>query len=353
MASIAVRAAASAAAALQAANLPFQHQTTQQFVVAALLGDGVSSFEEMTQLGIPLAIDKTLGDVANLGNVSGYGGPAWARIFRDDVVAKRMKKALGRAYARLDRPLPDAIDLTMLLMGATEIVKQHIREHGLFVDTQKLLFKPAFRQIAMRVLAEMKLPELPPVSASTAMAVGRLPRLPSWTLKEHLLYLGEKRYWSSFHINVGVNGPIVTFSDWVAANQPTLVEFPAPNIECGRTARTDEFSDHAIHPHAELGLGFFLVVTHKQIGERVQIVTPVLSVRQPADAPRRPWEPLFLSEQVNRSLQKHDAHKRLERAIDDIGRQSAHLKVCPTCREIYSDDREDLELRCDCKRATH
>ncbi|MBA5639795.1 hypothetical protein H3H37_22290 [Duganella sp. LX20W] len=339
MATIAMRVATSAASALQADNLPFKIQNSQQFVVAALFGNSVVSFEEMLKLEVPIVIDEVEAKASN-GTVR-----TWERLLRDDVVFERVDKALRRAYERLGEPLPDPITLRFMKLNATDIVTKHVRQHGLFVYTQKLLFSPAYKAVAIDMLKEMKLPELPPVSASTAIASGRLPALPSNNLKEHLLFLGGQRMQG-----FGFLGS--SFARWVAEHEPTLVEFPAPNLEPGRMARADRFTEHPKFPVAELGLGFFLATAKGQLGENISIVTPWYSLRQPMNSPPKPWSANFLRESVNPRFQKPIERTRLDSAFADIGRQSVRLKVCPGCDEIYSNDRVDLKLSCTCAQRT-
>lgn len=335
MASIAVRVAESAASVILTENLPIKPQNCQQFVSAALLGRGVSSFEEMTKLKIPAVIDE------GQANVTNDALSTWGRALRDDVVSERAGKALRRVYEHLSEPLPDPVVFQFQKLRVASIITEHVRQHGLFVYTQKLLFDPAFRSVGIDLLKEMKLPELPPASASSAVACDLLPALPSRNLKEHLLFLGRQSM-------RGLGSRFGRFATWVDENEPTLVEFPAPNLEPGRTARKDRYYDHPKYPGAELGLGFFLAITKGQIGERIQIVTPMLSHKRPVGESPQPWRPEFLSTQVNQGLVNAVERKRLEAALRDIGHQSARLKVCPSCSEVYSDDRADLKLRCSC-----
>lgn len=333
MASIAIRAAVSAADAFQADDLPLSVQTRQQLVAAALAGPAVSSFEEMTKLGIPIVIDRAQADAPHTALST------WAFHVRDDAVAARADTALRRAYQRAGRPVPDAVTFQFQKLKVATTITQHIRRHGLFVYTQKLLFAPEFEAVGMAVLKEMRLPELPPVSASAAVAVGRLPALPSAKLKQHLDFLAGQR----------MRAGGVSFAQWVAEYAPILVEFPAPDLEPGRVARTDRYTEHPKYPGAELGLGFFLATTHDQIGERIQIVTPLLSHKPRGGPAAQPWTAFFVSQQVHRGIMEASARKRLRAVLADIGGQSARLKVCPRCAEIHSDDRADLKRRCACK----
>jgi hypothetical protein len=339
VANIAMRAVEPATRDLQAASLPFKHQNIQQFVTAALLGKAVSSFEEMAKLGMPVVIDEKRTNVAD----GAYS--TWARHLRDDVVEERAEKALRRIHERTGLPLPTDDELKFIKIRVSSTVTSHIRRQGLFVYSQKLLFAPTFEAIGMAVLKEMKVPELPPVSASTAIAIGSLPRLPSHNLKEHLLYLGGQ--------GLGFRTSPVTLAKWIAANQPTVVEFPAPNIEQGESSRVDRFDQSANGARAELGLGFFLATTKDQIGDRMSVLTPMLFNSARAGSPSQPWRAEFLSNQPHLDLMKREERKRLESALADIGRQSARLKVCPICAEVYSDDREDLRLRCTCVARNH
>ncbi|QJQ95441.1 MULTISPECIES: hypothetical protein [Halomonadaceae] len=338
MASIAMRVAQSAASAIQAENLPLQLQNCQQFIQAALLGRGVSSFEDMKRLGIPVVIDK------GQENVASNAFSTWGRVLRDDIVSERADKALRRVYERSRKPLPDPVEFQFQKLRVAAIITEHIRQHGLFVYTQRLLFAPAFRSIGMGLLKEMKLPELPPSSASSAIACDLLPALPSHNLKEHLLFLGGQ------HMR-GFGLPFGSFAKWVSENEPTLVEFPAPDLKPGRMARKDLFYEHPKHPKhpsAELGLGFFLAVTKNQIPENISIVTPLLQHRQAEGYPQQPWRAEFTSEGISKRFISAVERKRLEAALSNFGGQSARLKVCPSCSEIYSDDRNDLNLRCSC-----
>jgi hypothetical protein len=339
MASIAMRAVMSAASALQSEDPAFKHQQIQQFVTAGLVGNGVKSFEAMTELGIPIVIDPML---ARRPHSSQGVSP---RDLREDVIAQRVEKAVCRIYANQGRPLPDLDSVTFQFfkMRVSNIVATHIRKQGLCVYTHKLLFSPVFEQIGIAVLKEMKQPEeqIAPSTASAAVANGLLPALPSRNLKDHLLFLNSQpmRGW-------GMNRK--SFAQWVKEYAPTVVEFPAPNLKPGESAREDSYRASPYSNSAQLGFGFFLATKHDQVGDRILIVTPTLFNSRRAGAPEEPWRPEFLSKHEILGFMRPEEHKRLKDALEDFGRQSARLNVCPTCTEIYSDDRDDLKLRCNC-----
>lgn len=338
MASIAMRAVMSAASELQSEDPQFEHQQVQQFVTAGLVGNGVKSFEAMMALGIPIVSDPILaGHPHNSQSVP-------PRDLREDVIAQRVEKAVCRIYAKQGRPLPDlgSVSFQFFKMRVSNIVATHIRKEGLCVYTHKLLFSPEFERIGMAVLKEMKQPEeqIAPSTASAAVANGLLPALPSRTLKDHLQFLNSQPMF-------GVGMSRKSFAQWVNEYAPTVVEFPAPNLKPGRFAREDSFSVSSYSNSAQLGLGFFLATKHDQIGDRILIVTPTLFIRR-AGAAEEPWRLEFLEKQEHLGLMRPEERKRLKDALEAFGRQSARLKVCPICTEIYSNDRDDLKLRCNC-----
>ena len=341
MASIAMRAVMSAASELQSEDPQFKHQQIQQFITAGLLGNSVSKFEEMVALGIPIFVDPML-----LRHPRGSQSDLLSDL-REDVIAQRVEKAVCRIYADQNMPLPDlsSVSFQFFKIRVSNIVATHIRKHCLKVYTHKLLFSPEFAKIGMTILKEMKQPEeqIAPSTASTAVANGLLPALPSRNLKDHLQFLNSKpmRGW-----NMGRE----SFAHWVDEYAPSVVEFPAPNLEPGETAREDSYSASPYSNSAQLGLGFFLATKHDQIGDGIKIVTPMFFNSRRSGATEQPWRCEFLSKQENPGFMRPEARKRLNDAIEDIGRQSARLKACPTCDEIYSDDREDLKLRCNCAR---
>ncbi len=340
MSSIVMRPAKDAAGELQYETPPFQLQQTQQFVTAAILGNGVKSFEEMTDLRIPIVFDPAL---AALYDNSQGNSPL---DLRGDAVGQRVERAVSRIYAEQGKTFADIdpLELEFLKLRVFDVVSSHIRKRGLCVYTQKLLFSPEFERIGMAILQEMKQPEeqIPPSTASAAVANGLLPALPSRNLKDHLQYLNSQpmRGWG-----LGRR----SFAQWVEEYAPTAVEFPAPNIEVGKFAREDRFSAHPYSNSAQLGFGFFLATEHDQLG-RLLVVTPTLFHRRRAGQAEWPWRAEFLSNQYHVEWMMPDESKRLEGVLGDLGRQSARLKACPTCTEIYSDDRDDLKLRCTCAR---
>lgn len=340
MASPTVRVASAAADDIQADNLPLSLQTCQHLVVAALVGHGATSFEDMQKKRLPLVADE-----AQVINTRTRGAlPIWHRQLRDDVTSDRAGKALTRAFERLNRPKPSGVELDFLKLRVSDIVVKQIRQLGLFVYTQKLLFSPDFAATGMQVLKEMKLPELSPVAASVALATGHLPSLPSRNLKDHLQFLSSRR------VFFGMRGS--SFAEWVAKAEPVVVEFPAPNLATGRQCRSDHFTPGNVST-AQLGLGFFLTTNYNMIDERLHIVTPLLyhSHNSGFDVSSQSWRAEFLSEQTRPGSASRDENTRLEKVRSDIGGLSARLKVCSSCSEIYSNDRADLRQRCSCARA--
>lgn len=340
MSSIVMRPASDAARELQYETPAFKLQQTQQFVTAAILGNGVKSFEEMTDLRIPIVFDPAL--AARYDTAKGSS----PQDLRGDAVGQRVEKAVSRICAKQGKTFADIdpVELKFLKLRVIDVISSHIRKHGLCVYTQKLLFSPEFKQIGMAILKEMKQPEeqIPPSTASAAVANGLLPALPSRNLKDHLQYLNS-------HPMRGSGMGRKSFAQWVEEYAPTAVEFPAPNIEVGEFAREDRYSAHPYANSAQLGFGFFLATEHDQLG-RLLVVTPMLFNRRRAGEAEGPWRAEFLSKQYHVKWMMPDESKRLQGVLGDLGRQSARLKACPTCIEIYSDDRDDLKLRCTCAR---
>lgn len=340
MSSIVMRLVNDAAGELQNENPPFKLQQTQQFVTAAILGNGVKSFEEMTDLRIPIVFDPAL--AARYDKSQGNS----SRDLRDDAVSQRVEKAVSRIYAKQGKTLADidSVELQFLKLRVIDVVSSHIRKRGLCVYTQKLLFSPEFEQIGMAILKEMKQPEeqIPPSTASAAVANRLLPALPSQNLKDHLQYL-------SSHPMRGWGLRRKSFAQWVEEYAPTAVEFPAPNIEVGEFAREDRYSAHPYANSAQLGFGFFLATKHDQLG-KLLVLTPTFFHGRRAGEEEGPWRAEFLRNQYRVEWMRPDERKRLKSVLEDLGGQSARLKACPTCSEIYSDDRDDLKLRCTCAR---
>ena len=330
MTKIAMRVATSAARALQADNLPFQPESTAQLVVAALVGSSVSSYEEAKDLDIPFVVDEP--------QSSGSGGRAWARQLREDVVLERAGKALNRAYERAGKFKPSKIELEVQKVRAESHVNEHIARHHLYVYTQKLLFSPRYASIATKVLAGMKHPILGAATASAAIACGLIPAPPSRDMKEHLLFLGPL-------MASGIGHPRATLSSWVAKNQPFVVEFPTPNLEASRDARVDRHFRSGQSMASELGLGFFLVCKD-ELPDVYVVVTPMLFHRQPLAGASGPWRPEF-HKSVVRTHQR-TAFKYLQDVLADKKHESAQLKACASCGEIYSNDHAYLQLRCAC-----
>lgn len=339
MASIVMHAVMSAASELQSEDPQFKHQQIQQFITAGLLGNSVSKFEEMVALRIPIFVDPmlarhTLGTQTDL-----------LSDLREDVIAQRVEKAVRRLHADKNMPLPYAssVSFQFFKMRVSNIIATNIRKHCLKVYTHKLLFSPEFEKIGMAILKEMKQPEeqIAPSTASAAIANKLMPALPSRNLKAHLQFLSSKpmRGW-----NMGRK----SFAHWVNEYAPTVVEFPAPNLEEGESAREDSYRTSPYANSAQLGLGFFLATKHDQIGDRILIVTPMLFNNRRSKTTEQPWRAEFLGRQTNLNLMRPKNRKRLTNAIEDIGGQSFRLKACPSCKEVYSDDREDLKLRCNC-----
>jgi hypothetical protein len=75
--------------------------------------------------------------------------------------------------------------------------------------------------------------------------------------------------------------------------------------------------------------------------------------RAAPDGSLQPWRAEFLNKQFSQHITSHDENSRLQKAMLDIGGQSARLKVCPSCSEIYSNDRADLRLSCSCARTSY
>ena len=339
MVSIAMRAVMSAASELQTENPQFKHQHVQQFVTAGLVGNSVKSFEAMTALGIPVVVDPLR--ISRRNNVQ----TAIMSDLREDVIAQRVEKAVYRICKDQKRPLPelDSVSFQFLKMRVSNIVATHIRKHGLSIYTHKLLFSPVFEQIGMTILKEMKQPEeqISPSTASAALANGLMPALPSHNLKDHLLFLNSQpmRGW---------NFNRKSFAQLVNEYAPTVVEFPPPNLRLGEPAREDTYRTTQNSSSAQLGLGFFLATQHDQIGDRILIVTPMLFNSKRFKAPIDIWRPEFLSKQEKLGLMQPEERRILKNTLQDFGRFSARLKVCSSCNEIYSNDRDDLKLRCNC-----
>ena len=333
-----VRVAQAIAAAFSIEKLPIPVQLCQQFVVAALFGNAVTGFEDAKAKNLPIVIDHRLAGLPH------NAIPTWGNHLRDDAVCERAGKALTRWFERVGAQLPAEPTFQFLKLQVCDVVTTQIRKHGLFLYAQRLLFQPEFAAIAVQILQAMKLPELPPAAASVAVATGYVPTLPSNTVKEHLQFLGGQR-------TFGIGRPGMSFAEWVAAAEPVAVIFPPPSLDAGRMCRTDHFST-VYRSQAELGLGFFLASTVDQFEGRVSVVTPILSHRVAADGSPKTWWAEFHRQGINYETLEPEQARRLKQAMSQSSGQGARLKTCPTCAEIFSNDRADLQQRCSCPR-TH
>ncbi|TDF62054.1 hypothetical protein [Cupriavidus sp. L7L] len=334
MTKIAMRAATSAAQALRANSLPFTPESTAQLVVAALVGSGVSSYEEAKSIDLPFVVDEN----------TKHGRP-WARRLREDVVLQRAETAIMRACERTGISPPSSVELEIQKVRVGSHVQEHIEQHRLFLYTQKLLFSPKYADVGRKILAETSHPNLGPATASGAIASGLAPELPSRTLKKHLMFLRHET------ARV-VSGHLENVAEWIASTRPWVLEFPPPNLVAGEFCRSDEYNDIPYGRSCHLGFGFILV-EHQTMKVRGKaeplsvVVTPTLHhhVRRGADS--GPWR-AELQKHVVRPASWSKSYEHLQEVLRDKKYTAAQLDACRVCGEIFSDARDDLRRQCTC-----
>lgn len=332
-----MRVAASTAPILQADTLPFTTENTSQLFIAGRLGTGVASYEEAQDLDIPFTTAKPL--------LGGHKPLSSGQNLHHGAVIDRACKALCRYYERASEPVPSDIQLESMATRALSHVAEQIKRHGLFVDTQKLLFSPRFEPIAMKILAGMFSPHAHASddgvdgksTASGAIGVALIPPPPSRDLKGHLDFLGPKRMICSHFMRESL-------ASWVAENRPVLIEFPPPDLEASRPSRIDSHWQNGQQMSSELGLGFVLVA-ESGFADNYNVVTPFLIHRQTVGGSHADWRAEYLTMGVSPIA---DEMKKLRRLLKEKKYQPAQLHVCKACGEIYSHDRADLNRRCTC-----
>lgn len=326
MATILMRPATAGAQAAQSENIPLQPQSAGQIVCAALMGNGVERLEEAVRLNIPFVLQPPE-----------QGRPAdlmpQPHQVNEKLMAEMTEKILSRAYERGGQSL-DKITVQFKALAVVAHLEQQIRQHGLHVYTQKLLFDPS-RPLEQRLalLKAMKVEDFETRRASVAIATGLLPELPAYTVAELVRSLDIT--WRPVSVGLGQS-----ISAWIEVTKPWLVEFPMPNLEAGAVARTDRYhsTDHV--ESANLGLGFFLL-SHDEARNRFHVVTPALS----AGRMKKNGDSMRYSKEyhvVGRSSIM-TGYRELMDLVRGVGRkQLSRLEVCPKCGTIFSTERTDL-----------
>jgi hypothetical protein len=334
MAIIAMRAATSATDAIKAEDIHIEVQQTGHLVALALLGNGVTRMEDAVRRKVPFVIDATNTD-------DGTALMPWTHQLHDEPMVKEAKEILRRAHegSGATETLSESeseIELDFKAQRVVSHVKEHIVHHGLHVYTQKWLFDSG-RTLDERfeLLRAMTHPTFGPHSASAAIANGHMPPLPAYSVPEFVRMLDTS--WTGVTFQV-TNRNI---RDWIALSRPHLVEFPAPNIEAGKTSRTDRISKTTARESIELGLGFFLVELDKSF-DQFRVVTPMLfNGRTKLEPEAAPYTKNYILKSYSRHHVK--AYKQLTDLLRSPGRTKvARLQVCTKCGAIFSEDRSDL-----------
>jgi hypothetical protein len=325
-----MRPATAGAQAAQSENIPLQPQSAGQIVCAALMGNGVERLEEAVRLNIPFVLQPPE-----------QGRPAdlmpQPHQVNEKLMAEMTEKILSRAYERGGQSL-DKITVQFKALAVVAHLEEQIRQHGLHVYTQKLLFDPS-RPLEQRLalLKAMKVEDFETRRASVAIATGRLPELPAYTVADLVRSLDST--WRPVSVGLGQS-----ISAWIEDAKPWLVEFPMPNLEAGAGARTDHFTSTDHVESAHFGLGFFLL-SHDEKRDRFYIVTPALT----AGRMKERDDSMRYSKQYQ--LESRSSFMTGHRELADLvrchgGKQLARLEVCAKCGTIFSVDRADLNHAC-------
>lgn len=327
MAKIIMRPATAGALAVQAENIPLQPQHASQIICAAVLGKGVSCFEEASRNNIPFVLQAPI-----------EGQDASQVPQRNQLNERLMAEKAEQIIARVNIKAgiaDDQITLQFKALSVVQHIKQQIMDHGLIVDSQKLLFD-ASRPLAdrMDLFKAMSVEDFKPRRATVAVATGLLPHLPAYTVAEFVRSLDSTWIPLSFSVYEGLIG-------WINSHKPMLVEFPMPNLKAGEMARWDHFDGNDYGDRAHLGLGFFLMAFDEE-RNRFYTVTPSLVTGRLNDGSNAPFK--YSKQYLYKSYTSvRTEHHQLVDLMRAPGRNKlARLEVCPKCRTIFSKDRADL-----------
>lgn len=323
-----MRTATAGAMAAQADDLPLQPQSAGQILCTGILGNGVTRLEEAVRLKIPFVLDSP--ELRRNRDMM-----AQRHQLNERLMAEKAESILLRAYEKAGRAVPDKISLQFRALKATEHLKQQVLQQGLQVYSQKLLFDATLPlKVRMNLFKAMKVDEFEPHSASVAMATGRVPHLPAYTIADLVRSLDDT--WRA--VSFSVAGGLVS---WIEASKPWLVEFPMPNLLASETARMDQFTVSGYGETANLGLGFFLLSFDEKLN-RFYTVSPFMSAGRTI---RGNETPVHFSRNYIYESQSSltTSYRQLADLVHGTGRQKlACLEVCSKCGTIFSKDRADL-----------
>jgi hypothetical protein len=320
-----MRSATAAAFAIQSDGIPFEPLLAAQLVKTALLDQAIPKYQEAFRI-IPFVHDTPAGPGQ---------WTAWDHKLHERSVIDEAKEMLRRRQH--NGKVLDDISLEAMAVRVAAHIKEQVLHHGLHVYFQKWLFDPSQSlERRLAVLQQMAHPVFGPQSASVAIASGRMPALPAYTVADFVRMLDSSWKRVSFAV------PNDDIKGWVAATKPSLVEFPAPNIEAGKAARTDRISVTSDSERIELGLGFFLVEEDAQL-DLYRVVTPMLFAGRKTGL--IPTGAKYSKNYQYESFSRHhvNAHKQLAMLLRAPERNKiARLEVCANCGTIFSKDRTDL-----------
>ncbi|CAN7644924.1 hypothetical protein [Massilia sp. LjRoot122] len=325
---ILMRTATAGALAAQADNLPLQPQSAGQILCAGILGNGVARLEEAVRLKIPFVLD-------NPAQRRNRDMMAQRQQLNERLMAEKAERILLRAYEKAGGSVPDKITLQFRALSAVEHLKQQTLQQGLLVYSQKLLFDASLPlEARLGLFKSMKVDEFEPHSASVALAVGRLPSLPAYTVADLIRSFDHTWRPLSFRLDGGL-------TSWIETAKPWLVEFPLPSLLASEMARADQFDATGYSENATLGLGFFLL-SFDEKRNYFDIVTPYLfatRLRRDQEVPMRYSKYYKLEQQHSVTT----SYRQLAELTHGAGRKKlARLEVCSKCGTIFSKDRADL-----------
>jgi hypothetical protein len=327
MANIIMRPATAGALAAQAENIPLQPQHASQIITAGVLGNGVSRFEEASRDNIPFTLQapRKHQDASLM--------PQRHQL-NERLMAEKAEQIILRINSKLG-VVDDNITLQFKALSVVQHLKQQVLDHGFHVYSQKLLFD-ASRPLAdrMKLLKAMSVEDFKPRRATVAIATGRMPPLPAYTVAEFVRSLDNTWRALSFSVHEGLIG-------WIESEKPLLVEFPLPNLEAGDAARLDHYNSSSYSDDAYLGLGFFLM-SFDEKRNRFYTVTPTLLARRLNDGSASPVSYTKQYEYKSYTLVSRQ-HGQLVDLMRESGRNKlVQLEVCSKCRTVHSKDRADL-----------
>lgn len=327
MANIIMRPATAGALAVQADNIPLQPQHASQIICAGVLGNGVSCFEEASRYNIPFVLQAPIKgqEVSQM--------PQRHQL-NERLMAEKAEQIISRVNSKAGI-VDDKITLQFKALSVVQRIQQQVTDHGLVVESQKLLFD-ASRPLPerMRLFKAMSVDDFKPRRATVAIATGLLPPLPAYTVAGLVRSLDSTWLAVSFSVYEGL-------IEWIESHKPMLVEFPLPNIKAGEMARWDHFDSNDYMDRAHLGLGFFLLAFDEE-RNRFYTVTPSLVAGRLNDGSNAPVK--YSKQYLYKSYTSvRTEHHQLVDLMHASGRNKlARLEVCPKCRTIFSKDRADL-----------